>query len=173
MTIRQDTPAPPEAAPGSSPVPVARAPHAPHAVARSGDRHTHVRRRRARVRAAVAICAGRASAALLRRLRLGGGTSLPGLIARAIAPGLTPELASQLGNGSVVITGTNGKTSTSGLTAYALRAAGLRVWRNREGSNLARGVTASLIQHASLGESSSTATPPPLSSRWMRPRSPE
>jgi lipid II isoglutaminyl synthase (glutamine-hydrolysing) len=103
-----------------------------------------------RCRAATALLAGRASAAALRRLRLGGGTSLPGLIVRSIAPSLTTDLAAQLRHGSIVVTGTNGKTSTSGLAAYVLRATGLRVWRNREGSNLARGVTAALMRHAAL-----------------------
>jgi UDP-N-acetylmuramyl tripeptide synthase len=54
-------------------------------------------------------------------------------------------LAAQLRHGSVVVSGTNGKTTTTGLTAYVLKAAGLRVWRNREGANLVRGVTAALV----------------------------
>ncbi|HLZ20777.1 MAG TPA: MurT ligase domain-containing protein [Ktedonobacterales bacterium] len=98
-----------------------------------------------RARAATAVVAGRASGALARRLRLGAGTSLPGLVARRVDPTIARYLAAQLRHGSVVITGTNGKTTTSGLVAYVLRAGGLRVWRNREGANLARGITAALI----------------------------
>ena len=103
---------------------------------------------RSQARAAIAVIAGRASGALARRLRLGAGTSLPGLVARRVDPTVARYLAAQLRYGSVVITGTNGKTTTSGLVAYVLRAGGLRVWRNREGANLARGITAALIIRA-------------------------
>jgi UDP-N-acetylmuramyl tripeptide synthase len=96
-------------------------------------------------RAAAAVVAGRAVGALSRRLGRGGGTSLPGLVAQRLDPGIAAYLASQLRQGTTVITGTNGKTTTSGLTAGVLRAAGLRVWRNREGSNLMRGIAAALI----------------------------
>ncbi len=97
-----------------------------------------------RLRAALAIVAGRSAGALARRLRLGGGTSLPGLVARRLDPHVLAYLSAQLRHGSVAITGTNGKTTTSGLAAAVLRRAGLRVWRNREGANLLRGVAAAL-----------------------------
>ncbi len=117
---------------------------APVTTSRAVNRDAH-RRWRAQARAAAAVVAGRTSGALARRLRLGGGTSLPGLVARRVDPAIVEFLGSQLRHGSVVITGTNGKTTTSGLVAYVLRADGLRVWRNREGANLVRGITASLI----------------------------
>jgi UDP-N-acetylmuramyl tripeptide synthase len=98
-----------------------------------------------RPRAALAIVAGRSAGALARRLRLGGGTSLPGLVARWLDPQVLAYLGAQLRHGSVAITGTNGKTTTSGFAAVVLRRAGLRVWRNREGANLLRGVAAALI----------------------------
>ncbi len=101
-----------------------------------------------RARSAAAVVAGRASGALARRLRLGGGTSLPGLVANRLDPEITAYLGAQLRHGCVVVTGTNGKTTSSGLIASVLRAARLRVWRNREGANLARGITASLVIRA-------------------------
>ncbi len=105
---------------------------------------------RGTVRAAAAVTLGRVSGALIRRLRLGGGTSLPGTVARAIDPAIIRRLSRQLARGSIVVTGTNGKTTTSGLVAAVLRQAGLRVWRNREGSNLMNGVAAALIIRAEL-----------------------
>jgi len=91
---------------------------------------------------------GRASGGLARRLGISGGTSLPGLVAQYTDPQLIRRLAAQARHGCVVITGTNGKTTTSGLVAYTLRAAGLRIWRNREGSNLARGIATTLLRRA-------------------------
>ena len=103
-----------------------------------------------RARTAVAVAAARTTGASLRRLRLGGGTSLPGLIAGGLDPRIVAHLSAQLRHGSVVVTGTNGKTTTSGLLAYILKDAGLRVWRNREGANLLRGVTAALVIRSEL-----------------------
>ncbi|HEX9056144.1 MAG TPA: MurT ligase domain-containing protein [Ktedonobacterales bacterium] len=99
-------------------------------------------------RAAAAVVAGRAAGASARRLRLGAGTSLPGLVASQLDPDIVAHLGAQLRHGSVLVTGTNGKTTTSGLVAFILRDAGLRVWRNREGANLLRGVTAALVIRA-------------------------
>ncbi len=105
---------------------------------------------RYRLRASAAIATGRVAGTLLRRLRLGGGTSLPGLVARYVDPHMTTHLGAQMRHGNIVVTGTNGKTTTSGLVTNVLRQAGLRVWRNREGSNLARGIATSLMAHAAF-----------------------
>ncbi len=91
---------------------------------------------------------GRAAGALSRRLHLGGGTSIVGVVAERLYPGIVDHLASQLEYGSILVTGTNGKTTTSGLIAAILNDAGLRVWRNREGSNMMRGIASSLVVRA-------------------------
>ncbi len=101
-----------------------------------------------RARTAGAVVAGRAAGALSRRLRRGGGTSIAGLVAQRVDADVTMHLAQQLRHGSAVVTGTNGKTTTSGMLASSLRAAGVRVWRNREGANLARGISAALVIRA-------------------------
>jgi UDP-N-acetylmuramyl tripeptide synthase len=107
------------------------------------------RRERLRnARTAAAIVVGRAAGACARRLRLGAGTSLPGLVASRLDPEIVARLGAELKHGCAVVTGTNGKTTTSGLLAYVLRDAGMRIWRNREGANLLRGVTAALVIRA-------------------------
>jgi UDP-N-acetylmuramyl tripeptide synthase len=101
-----------------------------------------------RLRAGAAVLAARAAGAASRALGRGGGTALPGLIAERIAPDLLRDLAGQLPGGAVVVTGTNGKTTTSHMLAGILRAAGRPVLRNASGSNLARGVATALASRA-------------------------
>jgi lipid II isoglutaminyl synthase (glutamine-hydrolysing) len=115
-----------------------------------GTRGEHVskRRNRSSLRAGLAVMGGRAAGALSRRLHLGGGTSIAGMVAQRLYPNIVEHLSNQLAYGSVLVTGTNGKTTTSGFIAAILSDAGLRVWRNREGSNLMQGVAGSLVIRA-------------------------
>jgi UDP-N-acetylmuramyl tripeptide synthase len=99
-------------------------------------------------RRTAAIVAAKTAAELSRRLRFGGGTALPGLVAERLDPKIVPELASRLGQGSVLVTGTNGKTTTSRLVRNIVEEAGLVPVANREGSNMMRGVAAALAGSA-------------------------
>lgn len=101
------------------------------------------------MRRIAAIAAAKTAAALSRRLRLGGGTALPGLLAERIDPGLVAGMAAGLGQGSVLVTGTNGKTTTARLLRNILAAAGLRPVANRAGSNMMRGIAAALAEASS------------------------
>lgn len=100
------------------------------------------------LRAGLAVVAGRAAGAISRRLHLGGGTSVVGIVAQRIYPKIIEHMAAQLEHGNVIVTGTNGKTTTSGFIAAILRNSGLRVWHNREGSNLMRGVASLFVIRA-------------------------
>ena len=100
------------------------------------------------LRVGLAVVAARAAGAASRLLGRGGGTALPGLVAERIAPDLLAHLAAQLPRGALVVTGTNGKTTTSHMLARILACAGMQPVRNASGSNLARGVATSLAAHA-------------------------
>lgn len=98
------------------------------------------------VRREVAIVAAKVTGGLSRRLRFGGGTALPGLVAERVDPRIVSRLASDLGGGTVLITGTNGKTTTSRIIRRIVTASGKRPVGNREGSNMMRGVAAALAE---------------------------
>lgn len=78
------------------------------------------------------------------RLR-GGGSAFPGLVIEKISPTFTQEVLATLPYGVVVVSGTNGKTTTTKMVVELLESQGLRVFTNRTGSNFARGVTAALL----------------------------
>jgi len=86
--------------------------------------------------------------ALSRGLGRGGGFALPGLIAEKLDPNLSGKLAAGLSGGVIVVTGTNGKTTTTRLIAEMLEANGIAVVTNSTGSNLKRGITSALIAAA-------------------------
>jgi lipid II isoglutaminyl synthase (glutamine-hydrolysing) len=98
----------------------------------------------ATVRAA-AVSTGKTARFLSRALGRGGGTTLPGYLAGRIDPALVPGLARRIPNGSVLVTGTNGKTTTTRVLAGAVRGAGLEVITNPEGSNLLTGIATALL----------------------------
>jgi lipid II isoglutaminyl synthase (glutamine-hydrolysing) len=83
-----------------------------------------------------------------RVLGKGGGQALPGLIAERLDPHLSGKLAAGLSGGVIIVTGTNGKTTTTRLIAEMLEANGVKVVTNSTGSNLKRGVTSALIAAA-------------------------
>jgi len=94
----------------------------------------------ARTRAAVYATAS--LNALSRRLRLGSGTVAGGRLGLAIAPNLLEELGS--GRTVAVVSGTNGKTTTTRLLATALEADGSPVVTNATGSNMPAGHVAAM-----------------------------
>jgi len=100
------------------------------------------------LRKTAAVWAGKATGALSRITRRGGGTTLPGDVARAIDPKILTRLAEDLTHGAVVITGTNGKTTTARLVTWLFEGIGQRVVSNRAGANLIYGVTAAALGKA-------------------------
>ncbi len=99
-------------------------------------------------RTALAVTAGKLAGRASLLAGRGGATSLPGLVAQRIDPDVAGTLAAELPHGALVVSGTNGKTTTTALLAAALRAGGLRPIHNRAGANLARGITSALLGQA-------------------------
>jgi UDP-N-acetylmuramyl tripeptide synthase len=91
------------------------------------------------------ILAARTVGGLARRAGRGGGTSLPGKLLIALEPHAIGELAARLPRGSVVISATNGKTTTAAMTAAILQRAGISLVHNRAGANMAGGVASTLL----------------------------
>lgn len=84
---------------------------------------------------------------VVRRLALlrGGGSALPGLFVEKIDPGFIKRTLRDLPMGVVVVSGTNGKTTTTKMVVELLKSQGLTVFTNRTGSNFTRGVAAALL----------------------------
>jgi UDP-N-acetylmuramyl tripeptide synthase len=102
------------------------------------------------LRLVAAIAAGKAAGLASRVARAGGGTTLPGVVARRIAPDALLLLAASLPAGVVVVGGTNGKTTTTRMIAAILTAGGRRVLHNRAGANLVTGLTATALSGSTL-----------------------
>ena len=99
----------------------------------------------------MALAAGRLTAATIRRLGRGGGTTLPGRISAGIDGDALRKLGSRLPQGSILVAGTNGKTTTASLVRTLVEAAGTRVVSNRAGANLVSGLTAAVVQERGIG----------------------
>ncbi len=86
---------------------------------------------------------------LSRLLGKGGGSALPGLLAEQSDDEILAQLGSRLKHGSIVITGTNGKTTTTKMIEQILESNRYKVLTNRSGSNLSRGIVSTLIEKIS------------------------
>ena len=95
------------------------------------------------------MVAGKAARAA-SRLR-GGGSALPGLVAERVDPGFLAHALADVPGGIVVVSGTNGKTTTTKMLVAVLRAHGRDVFTNPTGSNFTRGVISSMLGELPIG----------------------
>ena len=77
-----------------------------------------------------------------------GGTDLPGKIAMKICPDLLGRLAKDVT--TVIVTGTNGKTTTARMIEQAMVDSGISFFANKSGANLLSGVTAEYAIHSGV-----------------------
>lgn len=107
------------------------------------------------LRSWIALCLGKLAVFVCERLgawRGGwGGTTLPGRLARRVDPGLLRRLGQEYAR-IVLVTGTNGKTTTTALLTACLRGAGFTdIVTNAEGANMLSGLTTALLKARPLG----------------------
>ena len=84
----------------------------------------------------------------LSRLRGGGATSAPGKLLLALQPDALGLLASRLARGSVLISATNGKTTTATMVTSILQRHGVSLVHNQAGANMAGGIASTLLSAA-------------------------
>jgi UDP-N-acetylmuramyl tripeptide synthase len=94
------------------------------------------------LRARVATTIGEAAGRVSRLAGRGDGSVIGGVIALRLEPGLLGMLAA--GKQVVLVTGTNGKTTTTRLITAALESIGERVASNAFGANMEAGLAAAL-----------------------------
>ena len=104
----------------------------------------------AQARFTLALAAGKAAGTASRALRAGGGTSLVGQVALRIDPHVLRKVAAASDARTVIVTGSNGKTTTCRMLAAMAQAGRLAVTQNRSGSNLLQGVVSAAVRGTDL-----------------------
>lgn len=103
-----------------------------------------------RLRLGVSVGVSKTVTSVVRSLRLGAASVLPGEVARRLQPKALPLLFKQVRRGVILVVGTNGKTTTSLLLRTILEAQGWRVAHNATGANLINGLVTTLLENTNL-----------------------
>jgi UDP-N-acetylmuramyl tripeptide synthase len=97
-----------------------------------------------------AILIGRAARSLIRKVRPGGGSALPGLILSKVAPGLLAKTLNSFRDGLVVVTGSAGKSTTTKMLVAVARAHGKTVFTNPSTANIEQGFYSAILERSNL-----------------------
>ena len=97
------------------------------------------------VSAVLSVAACKLTRFVLRRTGR-GGTAIPGIVAMKVCPNILAAVSD--GMQIVVVTGTNGKTTTCNMIEHALTSAGYDCLLNKSGANLLHGIASDLITSA-------------------------
>lgn len=96
------------------------------------------------------ILFGKLISKFFRLLNLGDGSTWPGHIALNLNKNFVSEVLNKSQTQTIVVAGTNGKTTTASLIKSALKKNGKRVFLNKSGANLLNGIASSLIINSTL-----------------------
>lgn len=102
------------------------------------------------MRTLLAVATGKLLRFLLRLVRRGGGSALPGVVASKIDPGLLQKAINSCPKGLVVVSGTAGKSSTTYQLVKLLEGHGLRVFTNPSTANIKQGLFAAVLKESNL-----------------------
>lgn len=98
----------------------------------------------------LALLVGRVARVLIRLVRKGGGSALPGLLVSKLAPKLLIQSLAKFPEGLVIVTGSAGKSTTTKMLVAVARAHGLEVFTNPSTANILQGFYSAIIEKASL-----------------------
>ena len=79
-----------------------------------------------------------------------GGTDFPGRLARKIYPAILSDLAANIDEEIFIVTGTNGKTTTTNMIAAMIKEEGYTYVHNAAGANMMGGIITSFIEATNL-----------------------
>ncbi|MDA2977014.1 MAG: MurT ligase domain-containing protein [Actinomycetota bacterium] len=98
----------------------------------------------------LAVSLGKSLRFLLRLVRRGGGSALPGLIASFLSPNLLRNALARLPEGVVLVSGSAGKSSTTNTLVKLLEAHGLQVFNNPSTANIKQGLFSAVLKEGDL-----------------------
>src|SRR3989344_5568183 len=87
---------------------------------------------------------------LIKILHKGSGGTIPGFIALSLYPKLLESPKINYSKGVILISGTNGKTTTSKIITHILASGGYKVNHNKTGGNIINGVASTVLADMSL-----------------------
>lgn len=102
------------------------------------------------MRTVLVLAIGKALRYLVRLVRRGGGSALPGLVVSKLQPGLLQTSLAKFPDGLVVVTGSAGKSTTTKMLVAIVRAHGVEVFTNPSTANILQGFFSSIVERASL-----------------------
>ena len=89
----------------------------------------------------------------IKTFKFGNGYTWPGHLALKVFPNIWNSQKLKFPKGIILISGTNGKTTTSALLTHLLRSEGYKVTTNASGANLLNGILTSIFLRTNfLGE---------------------
>lgn len=93
---------------------------------------------------------------IIKNLGFGSGYTWPGHVALKIYPKILSSSHIKFPKGLILISGTNGKTTTSKILSHLLESSGLTVTHNKTGANMVNGIVSTILLNMNfLGELSS------------------
>jgi UDP-N-acetylmuramyl tripeptide synthase len=93
-----------------------------------------------------AVLAGKTASFILKKVLKGEASAMPGKVAMQIYPNIL-QVVDQRCQKKILVTGTNGKTTTTNLLHHIIKSQGLRVLSNLRGANMPQGLVSSFLNH--------------------------